>query len=159
MAQVNFYHLTRAPLHEAASALLERAVKQGWRVMLRGAADAQGRAALERLDEQLRLYPEESFLPHGIEGGAADAAQPVLLGQGPVVNGANALMLLAGAPVVAAEAQEMERVWLLFEGGDEAQVMAARAEWRAVVGAGHVAQYWSDESGRWEMKTASGGAG
>ena len=28
-----------------------------------------------------------------------------------------------------------------------------------VVGAGHVAQYWSDESGRWEMKTASGGAG
>jgi DNA polymerase-3 subunit chi len=50
----------------------------------------------------------------------------------------------------------MERVWLLFDAGDEGQLQAARAEWKAVTTAGLAAQYWNDESGRWEKKAEAG---
>jgi DNA polymerase-3 subunit chi len=46
----------------------------------------------------------------------------------------------------------MERVWVLFDGNDAARLQAARQQWKATVGAGHAAQYWSEESGRWEKK-------
>ena len=55
-------------------------------------------------------------------------------------------------PIIAGAAT-MERVWLLFEGADAAAVESARAEWRRLTGAGIPAQYWSDEAGRWQMKT------
>ncbi|WP_112309374.1 DNA polymerase III subunit chi [Pseudogemmobacter bohemicus] len=153
MGAVKFYHLTGRSLAEAARPILSQALGQGWRVMLRG----PDRTMLERLDMQL-WEPRESFLPHGLEGGEHDRGQPVLLGSGAAVNGAKAVMLLAGSPVDPDEAAAMERVWLLFEGADERQMQAARAEWKAVVAAGLVAEYWSDASGRWEMKTATGGA-
>ena len=153
MGAVKFYHLTQRRLDQAARELLEAALRQGWRVMLRG----PDRAQLDRLDLALWQEPEDGFLAHGVEGGPADADQPVLLGQGAAVNGARAVMLLAGCKVDPAEAAAMERVWLLFEGADDAQMQAARAEWKSVTAAGMVAEYWSDASGRWEKKAESGG--
>ncbi|MGB4827451.1 MAG: DNA polymerase III subunit chi, partial [Paracoccaceae bacterium] len=88
--------------------------------------------------------------------GALDADQPVLLGQGKAVNGARAVMLVGALAVDPQEAQAMERVWLLFDAGDEGQLQAARAEWKAVTAAGLAAQYWNDESGRWEKKAEAG---
>ncbi len=151
MGIVNFYHLTRFSLDEVVTMLCDRALQQGWRVMVRDA----DRAALERLDGRLWLEPEDGFLPHGLAGGPQDADQPVLLGQGAVVNGACAVLLLRALPVDLAEAQAMERVWLLFEGADEAQVAAARVQWKAVTAAGLPAQYWADASGKWEKKAES----
>src|SRR5690606_28695144 len=103
------------------------------------------RAALERQDQRLWLYPEEGFLPHGLEGGAHDAEQPVLLGAGPPVNGASALLLMGPQEVQPQEAQALERVWLAFEGRDERQLQAARLQWKAVAAAGLAAQYWNDD--------------
>lgn len=154
MGVVNFYHLSRHGVEETLRQLVQRALGQGWRVMVR----SQDRAALERLDERLWLEPEDGFLPHGLEGGPQDADQPVLLGQGAAVNGAAAVVLLGG-PVDIAEAQAMQRVWLLFEEADPAQVQAARGEWKAVTAAGLAAAYWADASGRWEKKAESGGSG
>jgi DNA polymerase III subunit chi len=136
-------------VEETAATLLPRALAQGWRVMLRGTEHGR----LDRLDAQLWLGAEESFLPHGREGGPQDTDQPVLLGTGAAVNGARALMLVDGAVAGLEEARAMERVWLLFEGADEGAVAAARDEWRRLTGAGLHAQYWSDETGRWQMKT------
>lgn len=147
-----FYHLTRSSLPDTAAGLLGRAAKLGWRVMLRGPS----RAALERLDEQLWLGDAEGFLPHGLEGGPQDADQPVLLGQGAATNGARALMAVEGAPVDATEALAMERVWVLFDGNSPDALAAARAQWRALTGAGLPAQYWSEEGGRWEKKAERG---
>ncbi len=152
MGAVKFYHIQTGTLEDAARQLITRALAQGWPVMLRGA----DRARLEDLDERFWLFPEDGFLPHGLEGGPQDADQPLLLGQGAAVNGARAVMLLSGVAVDPAEARAMERIWLLFEAGDAAQVTAARAEWRAVTAAGLVAEYWSDETGKWQMKAQSG---
>ncbi len=146
---VLFYHLTQGTVEDTVATLLRRALGQGWRVMLRG-TDA---ARLDRLDARLWTDPPEGFLPHGVAGGAQDADQPVLIGTGAAVNGARALMLVDGALASVDEAGAMERVWLLFEGADLAAVEAARGEWRRLTGAGIAAQYWSDEGGRWVMKT------
>ena len=144
-----FYHLTRAGLDDTVTMIVNRAMAQGWRVMLRSA----DLGLLQHLDEMLWLGAEDSFLPHGLEGGAMDSDQPVLLGQGPIANGARGLMLLAGAGVAREELAGLERVWLLFDGADEAAVQAARGQWTLLTGWGLAAQYWSDEAGTWAKKT------
>lgn len=147
-----FYHLTRSPPEATLGRLLPRALAQGWRVMIRG-TDA---AALDRLDAQLWLTgSEEEFLPHGREGGSQDADQPVLLGQGQPVNGARVLALLDGAGAEHAEIAGMERVWVMFDGNDEARKAGARDQWKAMIAAGHAAQYWSEDGGAWEKKAES----
>ena len=155
MGIVNFYHLTRHGMDEVIDMLVPRALGQGWRVMLR----SPDRAALERQDSRLWLNPEDGFLPHGLEGGPHDVDQPVLLGSGAPVNGAQAVFLMGAQAVDVAEAARLERVWLAFEGGDERQVQAARMQWKAVTAAGLAAQYWNDESGRWEKKAESAAKG
>lgn len=148
MAVALFYHLTRSTREETVTLLLNRALSAGWRVMLRGT----DRAALERLDLALWVTPEDGFLPHGMEGGPQDADQPVLLGQGPIANGASALMLLDGAEVSVAEAEPLQRVWIVFDGLDGAAVARARGQWKALTAGGVAAQYWSEEGGKWEKK-------
>jgi DNA polymerase-3 subunit chi len=149
MGTVMFYHLTQSAAVDTLANLAPRALQQGWRVMVRG-TDPE---ALERLDAALWLKPgDDGFLPHGIEGGPHDADQPILLGLGAPVNAARVLALVDGAGATDAEILGMERVWVLFDGNDTARLQAARLQWKATVGAGHAAQYWSEESGRWEKK-------
>jgi DNA polymerase III subunit chi len=144
-----FYHLTRSTAEATARTILVRALGQGWRVMVRGTNPTR----LSRLDDWLWTDPDDGFLPHGIEGGPQDAHQPVLIGQGPAVNGARGVVLLDGARVDEAEARALERVWLLFDGEDPAALAAARDEWRRLAALDLPAQYWSEETGRWQMKT------
>ena len=150
---VLFYHITQSSVEVTARTLLEKALGAGWRVMLRGGDPAR----LDWLDQWLWLNPEDGFLPHALAGGPLDADQPVLLGTGPIVNDAKGLILVDGAVPLAGEASALERVWVLFDGQNEAAVHAARGLWKAVVAENLPAQYWSEETGRWVMKTASGG--
>lgn len=144
-----FYHLTRSGLAETVGTIVTRALGQGWRVMLR--CPDEGLA--HRLDEALWL-PEEGFLPHArATGGAADARQPVLIGPGRAVNGARGLILVAGAEVEPEDLPGLDRVWVLFDGGDEAAVAHARDQWRTLTGQGLAAQYWTDETGAWAKKS------
>lgn len=157
MGKAIFYHLTRSTMEETLRTLLPRAVGQGWPVFVRGSDPAR----LARLDEALWLHPEDSFLPHGLEGGPHDARQPVLLGQGRLPTGARVLTLIDGAGVDAAEVPGLERLWVIFDSADEAEMTGARALWREVTAMGIDAEYWSEESGRWAMKQerkATGGA-
>lgn len=148
MGTAMFYHLTRSTTEDTVTSLLGRAVGMGWRIMIRGGDSAR----LDRLDTHLWLHPENSFLPHGRSGGADDAAQPVLLGDGPITNDATAMMLLDGADVSLTEAQSLTRVWLIFDGEDPAALAAARVQWKTLTDAGIAAQYWSEETGKWKMK-------
>ncbi len=149
MGAAYFYHLTRRPLEETLPLLLDKALGAGWRVAVRGVDDAR----LDGLDARLWLGPEDGFLPHGRAGGPHDALQPVLLTTGPErPNGAACVMAVDGAPVTPEEVQALERVCILFDGNDGRAVEGARAQWRALTGAGCSAQYWSEASGRWEKK-------
>lgn len=146
---VMFYHLMQSAAADTLAVNAPRALGQGWRVMVRGTDPA----ALDRLDAALWLYGgDESFLPHGRAGGSHDNDQPILLGTDAPVNGAKVLALVDGAGASDAEITTMERVWVLFDGNDDARLQAARAQWKTITAAGHPAQYWSEESGRWEKK-------
>ena len=149
MGAAYFYHLTRQPLEATLPLLLGKALGAGWRVAVRG-TDAE---RMDWLDEKLWLGPEEAFLPHGRAGGPHDAAQPVLLTIDRTAgNAPQCLMTVDGADVAAEEVQSLERVCVLFDGSDPDAVEAARGQWRNLTGAGCSAQYWSEESGRWEKK-------
>jgi DNA polymerase III subunit chi len=144
-----FYHLTRSTQEDLIRTILTRALAQGWRVMVRGTDDA----ALARLDTRLWTVPEDGFLPHGVAGGPHDADQPVLLGQGATVNAAQGVILIDGAVATADEAKALTRLWVVFDGADDAAVTQARGLWRGLTDAGVAAEYWSEDSGKW-AKTA-----
>ena len=148
MGTAMFYHLTRSTPAQTLAMILPRAMAQGWRVMVRGTNPA----ALDRLDAQLWQGPDDGFLPHGMAGGGFDADQPILLGTGAIGNAAQALVLLDGADTAPDEALELERVWALFDGADDAAVAQSRGLWTTLTAAGMPAQYWSEESGKWEKK-------
>ena len=153
MGRALFYHLTRTPMETTLARLLEKALERDWRVVVRG-TDAE---RMGWLDRKLWLGPEEAFLPHGLAGGPFDARQPVLLTTGAdLPDGAACLMAVDGAPVAAAEVAAAERVCILFDGDDALAVQQARGQWKALTGAGAGAEYWSEESGRWEKKAQSG---
>lgn len=148
MGNALFYHLTRSPAEGLLPVLIGKSLAAGWHVELRGTDPAR----MERLD--LHLWQGDGFLPHGLAGGLHDARQPVLLtlgGQG-AANSPACLMALDGAEVAAAECAGLERACIIFDGGDAAATGRARDQWRVLTGAGVAAEYWSEESGRWERK-------
>ncbi|MDZ7904741.1 MAG: DNA polymerase III subunit chi [Cypionkella sp.] len=144
---VVFYHLTQSPASSTLKAILPRALQAGWRVLLRGED-----AVLQDLDAKLWDTPA-AFLPHGLSGGAQDDDQPILLGNIPSA-GFDALALVGSIALDIKEAANLHRVWVLFDAADDAQMTAARRLWKEVSGAGLHAQYHSEETGKWALKTA-----
>ncbi len=152
MGAAFFYHLTRAPVEVTLPMLLGKAMGAGWRVAVRGRDDQR----MAWLDEKLWLGPEDGFLPHGLASQPHAADQPILLTTDrDMPNGATCLMSVDGSDVSADEVTALDRVCILFDGNDPAAVDVARGQWKALTGAGCSAQYWSEESGRWEKKAES----
>jgi DNA polymerase III subunit chi len=151
MAEVLFYHLTRTPLEQTLPDLLEKSARKGWRVLVRGT----DKTRLSRLDDRIWAYRDDSFVPHGLAGGAHDAAQPVLLTDQPDnANQADVLMLVEGGRTDAAEAQGFTRVCLLFDGSDAQALASARADWTELTAAGLPAKYWAQEGDGWVQKAS-----
>lgn len=149
MGEAYFYHMTRTPLEDTLPVLLGRAREQGWRVVVRGRNEAR----LRWLDE--KLWMGDGFLPHGISGGPHDDDQPILLTTG--TSTADCVVSMDGAEVAPDEVGEAARVMILFDGNDDGAVERAREQWRTMTGAKVVAKYWSQETGRWQLKAESGG--
>lgn len=148
MGNALFYHLTRSPAENLLSVLIGKSLQAGWRVELRGTEPER----MDWLDRQ--LWSGDGFLPHGLAGGPHDARQPVLLtvpGQAPA-NDPACLMALDGVEVQAEEIQQLQRTCIIFDGGNGPALDRARDQWRTLTGAGVTAEYWSEESGRWERK-------
>lgn len=152
MAEVFFYHLTQTPLEVTLRLLLEKSRAAGWRVALR----AQSDALLDQLDRALWAGPDESFLAHGRDGGAHDADQPILLTLSQsAANQPDCLVTVEGAPIAPEEVAGLKRAMILFDGHNATALQTARAQWKALTEAGVKAKYWSEETGRWEMKAES----
>ncbi len=150
--EVWFYHLERTALERALPQLLEKTVARGWRAMVRtGQADH-----LDAIDQGLWTYSDDSFLAHGLAGEPLADRQPILLsgpiegekGDGPAPNGAQALFLIEGAE--AGDLSSYERCILLFDGGDETALNAARARWSRFKADGYPVSYWKQSvEGAW----------
>ncbi|TVP71177.1 MAG: DNA polymerase III subunit chi [Rhodobacteraceae bacterium] len=153
MGKAMFYHLTHSPMEVTATTLLSRAYAQGMRVAVRARSDT----VLERLDLHLWTAGKDSFLPHGRAGGPHDADQPILLTtEDAAPNAPVCVMSIDRAEVRAEDVAGLERLWVLFDGQDAQAMDLARAQWKAMVTAGVLAEYWSEDSGTWVKKAQSG---
>jgi DNA polymerase-3 subunit chi len=147
VTEIRFYHLEQRRIDQALPPLLERALEEGRRVLVRASSDEMVAA----LNERLWTYDESSFLPHGAAGDGDPMTQPIFLTselENP--NSATMLVKLSGVEGEAEDAFDL--VVLLFDGRDEAALADARGEWRRLKDQGRTISYWreSDEGG-WEQ--------
>ena len=148
MTEVRFYHLERRRIDQALPGLLERALEEGRRVLVRASSDEMVAA----LNERLWTYDDASFLPHGAAGDGDPMTQPIFLTSEPDnPNAATMLVRLSGAETDEAD-EAFDLVVLMFDGRDEAALAHARGEWRRLKDEGRSISYWreSDEGG-WEQ--------
>ncbi len=147
MAQVGFYHLTRAGADAALPALLGRTLAGGERALVVCGTDERVAA----LDTALWLCPQPDWLPHGTAADGDPAAQPIWISvRDEPANGARFLFLLDGTEGGALD--RFVRVFDLFDGRDEAAVAAARRRWSAAKAAGHELTYWQQTERGWQKK-------
>ncbi|MCW3847752.1 DNA polymerase III subunit chi [Sphingomonas sp. LB-2] len=142
--QVDFYHLTRAPLERVLPTIAQKVLEGGGRLLI--VAEEDGARA--RLDQLLWSFSPESFLPHARAGAGDDAAQPVLIaGEAEPGNGARNIALVDGLWRDAALA--FDRAFHFF---GEDHIAEARAAWRGLADKPDVVRnYWKqDDNGRWE---------
>jgi DNA polymerase-3 subunit chi len=142
--QVDFYHLTRAPIDRVLPRIVERVLAGGERLLI----VSQDEALADRIDKLLWTYSSDAFLPHARAGAETDADQPVLIAAEVIpANGARHIALVDGQ--WRDEALGFERVFHFF---DEANIVAARAAWRGLSGKEDVEpRYWRQEDGgKWE---------
>ena len=141
------YHLERTGLEQALPELLEKTLQRGWKALAR----VREAARLQHLDGWLWTYRDESFLPHAPDDEPNAARQPILLTTGfENANGADALFLVDGAE--PGELAGYARCVVLFDGGDEAQMAVARAQWSAVKASGAAVSYWKQQARGWEKQ-------
>jgi DNA polymerase-3 subunit chi len=145
MSEIGFYHLTRTGIDAALPALLGRTLAANERALVR-CADA---ARVAALDAALWLCQHPIWLPHGTAAMGQAGHQPVwLTDQDENPNHARFLFLIDGAETAMTDG--FARVFDLFDGNDEAALVAARRRWRAAKAAGHDLSYWQQGPGGWE---------
>jgi DNA polymerase-3 subunit chi len=147
VTEIRFYHLEQRRIDQALPPLLERALEEGRRVLVRASSDEMVAA----LNERLWTYDDASFLPHGAAGDGDPMTQPIFLtSELDNPNAATMLVQLSGADTGDAD-DAFDLIVLLFDGRDEAALAHARSEWRRLKDQGRTISYWreSDEGG-WE---------
>lgn len=144
--QVDFYHLTFAPVERVLPRIAERVLGEGGRLLIVSADEALA----QRLDEHLWNYRPDSFLPHGRAGKDGEEAQPVLIAAEPAAaNTARNIALADG--LWREEALTFDRSFLLF---GEDRIAEARLTWRELSKReGVECRFWKqDENGKWSRE-------
>ena len=148
MTEILFYHLESQPLERVIPVLLEKTLERGWRAVV----ETGSRERAEVLDALLWTYRDDSFLPHGIEGGPFDADQPVLIATGDA-NPNNAAVRFFVDRAVPKSGEGYERLVYMFSGHDPDAVAEARDAWRALRDGNDVTYWQQDSNGRWAKRT------
>lgn len=146
MSEWGFYHLTRTGPDAALPTLLGRTLEAGERAVVRVGSDAR----LAAVDGALWDSTAPPWLPHGSARTGHAALQPIwltCLDENP--NGARYVFLLDGT---APPAGEWARLFDLFDGQDEAAVVAARVRWTAARADGHTLTYWQQGERGWTKR-------
>ena len=143
--RVDFYQLGTAQPDEVVASIAGKLLEAGQRLLVVAADEA----TLARLDRQLWDQGAASFLPHGLAGGADDAAQPILLSTGTdAPNLARNVLIADGEWRESALAYD--RSFYLF---DSETLEGARLAWKLLAGREGVERnYWALEDGKWMKK-------
>ena len=145
--RVDFYQLSRDPVEVMLPRIAERALQAGERLLVVSGDDEQ----LGRIGAGLWGRIADSFLAHGLAGGAYDARQPILLsGALQPANGARFLAIADGVwrdEIFADDGSEFARVFYVF--GDTT-LQPARDCWRMLgQREGIDRRFWKQQGGKW----------
>jgi DNA polymerase III subunit chi len=143
--RVDFYQLGAAQPDAIIASIASKLLDEGQRLLIVAGDDS----LLSRLDRQLWDQGAASFLPHGLAGGADDAAQPVLLSTGTDAPNLARNILIADGEWREA-ALGYDRAFCLFDVGT---LEGARLAWKLLAGREGVERYyWALEDGKWVKK-------
>jgi DNA polymerase-3 subunit chi len=143
--EITFYHLTKWPLERALPKLLERALAQNHKVVVR----VPNTDRLAAFNQALWTYDPGSFLPHGVARDGNSKHQPVYLTTGSDVPNEATLLILTGG-TDSDDIGRFTRCFDIFE-GDERSVVNAEKRWALRSVAGYSQTYWQQAvDGRWE---------
>ena len=139
--RVDFYQLTRDPAELVLPALARSTLAAGERLLV----VSDDPAEMGRISAALWARVADSFLAHGMAGGAHDARQPILLGGD--IDAGNGARYCAIADGQWREAEGMTRVFLLFP---PERIDDARQTWRLLgTRDGVERRYWRQEGAKW----------
>lgn len=155
---VHFYHLTSSPLERALPKLLEKAYGAGFRTLVVAQEER-----IDRLNELLWTYDQDSFLPHGSARDGNEDAQPILLCSPAFIAGSGAegrqtppsggAILCITNGQFAEHIEGYDRVLDIFDGGREESLQAARERWKRYKEAGCSLNYYQQtNTGGWDKR-------
>ena len=149
MTEVLFYHLQGRTIEQVLPPLLEKSLARGWRVVVQAGSEERADA----LDGHLWTYRDDSFLPHATWRVADAAQQPIILtAEASNPNAASVRFLIDNA-ALPVDAENYERLVLVFDGEDDDAVAMAREAWKQCKARGFEATYWqADADGRWQRR-------
>ena len=149
MTEFLFYHLEAQPVEKVLPVLLEKSVERGWRVVVHTSLEER----VDALDAHLWTFRDDSFLPHGTFREPTAADQPVLLTVKDNNPNTATVRFLIDRAAVPENAEQYDRIVLLFDGGDDEAVAEARNRWQAAKARGFAVTYWqADDRGRWQRR-------
>jgi DNA polymerase-3 subunit chi len=148
MATIQFYHLLHTPLERALPKLMEKLLAGDGRAVVRVGSESQATA----LSDVLWSYDPASFLPHGTARDGHVTEQPIYItatAENP--NGANHLVITDGTEL--SDFSGYEKILDLFDGLNDAELLRARARFRAYKEAGHSLTYIKQQdNGGWKVE-------
>ena len=152
-ADIYFYHLQKQPLEGALPILLEKCLQKGWTAFVQTGSAERASA----LDTHLWTFREDSFLAHGLASTAHGERQPILIASEgvPAANGAQVRFFVDGAlPEDNTQLLDgLERAVVMFDGGSQDALQAARNSWKMLKEAGFPVTYWQQtDRGGWEKR-------
>ncbi len=129
MADIAFYHLTHSGAEAALPALLTKALSMGKRALVCGKPEN-----FDALSSALWGYNSNSWLPHEIMGDDETDTNdsdicPILFASDASDNSRPFIFYLDAIDPPADTQENAERIFILFDGRDEAAVAAARRQW------------------------------
>jgi len=129
--------------------LVERSLARDWRVVLQCATQA----TLEMLDIKLWTFSDASFIPHSADEDEFAPLQPVFLTLDAQINPNAAQIRFCLEGAYCPDFQHYQRLVVMFDGNDEAQLEAARTQWREFKTMGGDVTYWQQNAQRgWEKQ-------
>ncbi|SNY93825.1 DNA polymerase III, chi subunit [Cohaesibacter sp. ES.047] len=152
-ADIHFYHLQQQPLEAALPLLLEKCLERGWTAFVQTGSEERATS----LDGHLWSWREDSFLAHGLASAGFAEKQPILISSQGVraANGAHVRFFVDGARPEEdlALLEGLERAIVMFDGGSDDAVGAARRSWKALKEADFPVTYWQQTPrGGWDKK-------
>ena len=149
MSEVRFYHLERQNLDQVLPLLLQKALQNGHRIIVKTPNDQEA----ERLNNHLWTYDPNSFIPHGTARDDNHTDQPVWITANDD-NPANADVLILTHGVESENLKDFTLICDMIDGRNEQAVTNARTRWKTYKDAEHDVTYWQQTpQGGWDKKS------